>query len=144
RQGWTEGHIPSQPAPQHHAPHMRPQFGPQYAAPAATSPAPAPNPPHAPVAPSSAGPASATATLMPAPALPSPPPAGPPMMGPPPVMGGFPSAPQQPPHKRRRIGLGIAAVVAAMALSGGSAVAGGYAALQLRPQSILSVATAAT
>jgi len=45
---------------------------------------------------------------------------------------------------RRRIGLTAAAIVAAMALSGGSAVAGGYAALQLRPESTPTVAASSS
>jgi putative serine protease PepD len=47
------------------------------------------------------------------------------------------------PRGRRRLGLTIAAAVATMALAGGSAVAGGYAALELRPQTVQTVSTAA-
>jgi putative serine protease PepD len=46
------------------------------------------------------------------------------------------------PHRRRRIGLTVAAFAAAIALSGGSAVAGGFVALELRPDSAQTVAAA--
>jgi putative serine protease PepD len=121
RQGWTEGQIPSQPVPPL-APHQRPQFGPQHAAQLPAAP-----PSAAPHFGAPAADAAPTATLL------APPP--------PPSFGGIPRTPPSGPPRRRgrRIGVGIAAVVAAMALSGGSAVAGGYAALQLRPETSRTV-----
>jgi putative serine protease PepD len=48
------------------------------------------------------------------------------------------------PRTPRRIGIRIAAAVATMAIAGGSAVAGGFAALELRPAATQTVATATT
>jgi putative serine protease PepD len=48
------------------------------------------------------------------------------------------------PRRPRRLGITIAAAVATMAIAGGSAVAGGYAALELRPAATQTIATATT
>jgi putative serine protease PepD len=53
-----------------------------------------------------------------------------------------PTAPTH--HKPRRIGATIAAAVATMAIAGGSAVAGGFAALELHPAAAQTVATSTT
>lgn len=52
------------------------------------------------------------------------------------------TAPALTPAPRRRVGLRVAAVVAAIGLSAVSAVGGGYAALELRPQSTDTVVSA--
>ncbi|MFB9185723.1 S1C family serine protease [Dactylosporangium sucinum] len=52
------------------------------------------------------------------------------------------TAPVWTPAPRRRIGRRVAAVVAAIALSAASAVGGGYAALELRPQSADTIVSA--
>ncbi len=68
----------------------------------------------------------------------SPPPA-PPQVPPEPAPG---PARQPANRKGRRIGLTIGAAVAAIAIAGGSAVAGGYVALDLRPSPTGTIATA--
>src|SRR6185437_4316781 len=88
------------------------------------------------------GPAAPTATLAPPPPTPPAPPAPPA----PPVFATPPAGPSPvpPPRRPRRLGITIAAAVATMAIAGGSAVAGGYAALELRPAATQTIATATT
>jgi putative serine protease PepD len=57
---------------------------------------------------------------------------------------GMPHYPAEPAPKRRRIGRTVAAVIGVIALSGGSAVAGGYTALQFRSETSQTIAAAAT
>ena len=61
----------------------------------------------------------------------------------PPVVGPSYVDPGRPAPKKHRAGLTIAGIVAAVLISGGSAVAGGYAALQLQPQQTRTVAAPA-
>ena len=51
-------------------------------------------------------------------------------------------SPEPAPRRSRRIGLTIGAAVAAVAIAGGSAVAGGFVALDLRPAATQTIATA--